>query len=88
MEVTESLYYAEVKLLSKYCNTCLDNKMKDKIMLFLLKKTLYDNATTLGITEDADRYYVELLNLLDMKTCNCDISSCKTCKDGYCELCK
>lgn len=88
MEITESLYYAEVKLLTKYCHNCLDGRMKDKIMMFLLKKTLYDNATALSLTEDADRYYNEMLNILDMKICNCTIDDCKNCKDGYCELCK
>ena len=87
MEKNESLYFAEVKLLTKYCHTCLDNKMKDKIMLFLLKKTLYENATELGLTDDADKYYTEMLNLLDMRTCSCTIDNCKSCEYGYCELC-
>lgn len=86
--IIESLYYAEIKLLTKYCHNCLDNKMKDKLIMFLFKKTLYDNATTLGLTEDANRYYNEMLNLLDLRTCECSVSDCKNCKDGYCELCK
>lgn len=88
MEVTESLYYAEIKLLTRYCHNCLDGRMKDKIMMFLLKKTLYDNAVALSFTEDADRYYSEMLNILDLKTCNCTIDDCKNCENGYCELCK
>lgn len=88
MEANESLYYAEVKLLTTYCHNCLDNKMKDKIMMFLLKKTLYDNAVALNFTDDAEQYYNEMLNLLDMRTCNCTINDCKNCKDGHCELCK
>lgn len=87
-EINESLYYAEVKLLTKYCHNCLDNKMKDKIMMFLFKKTLYDNAVELELTDDAQQYYIEMLNLLGMRTCNCTINDCNTCKDGYCELCK
>lgn len=88
MEMNESLYYAEIKLLTTYCHNCLDNKMKDKIMMFLFKKTLYDSATTLNLADDAEQYYNEMLNLLDMRTCNCTIDDCKNCKDGYCELCK
>lgn len=87
-DIAESLYYAELKLLKRYCQSCLDNKMKDKIMMFLFKKTLYENATTLGLTEDADRYYNEMLNLLDLRTCPCSKSECKNCANGYCELCK
>ena len=87
-EITDSLYYAEVKLLTIYCRNCLDNKMKDKIMMFLFKKTLYDNAISLGLQEDADMYYNELINLLDMKTCSCDIINNKCCENGYCQLCK
>lgn len=87
-DINESLYYAEIKLLTKYCHNCLDNKMKNKLIMFVFKKMLYDNATTLGLTEDATRYYNEMLNLLDLRTCECSISNCKTCEDGFCELCK
>jgi hypothetical protein len=90
-EITESLYFAEIKLLTTYCSNCLDSKMKDKLMLFLLKKTLYDNAVELGFSADAENYYKEMLNLLDLRTCGCDItkgSTCKTCANGTCELCK
>lgn len=82
----ESLYFAEVKLLKTYCQNCLDNKMKEKIMIFLLKKTLWDNAIELGFTEDADKYYNEMLLLLNMKSCN-PIINCKNCENGYCSLC-
>lgn len=88
MELNESLYYAELKLLTTYCHNCLDNKMKDKIIMFLLKKTLFDNATALGLEEDAKQYYDEMMNILDMKTCNCTINDCKSCKNGCCQLCK
>lgn len=84
----ESLYYAELKLLTTYCRNCLDNKMKDKIIMFLLKKTLYDNAITLQLEDDAKQYFDEMMNLLDLKTCNCTINDCNNCKDGYCRLCK
>lgn len=57
-------------------------------MMFLFKKTLYDNAVTLGLTEDSEMYLSELYNLLDMKTCACDINNCKDCENGYCQLCK
>lgn len=87
-EDAESLYYAEIKLLTTYCRNCLDNKMKDKIIMFLLKKTLYDNAITLQLEDDAKQYFDEMMNLLDLKTCNCTINDCKNCKDGYCRLCK
>lgn len=87
-EIIDSLYYVEVKLLTTYCKNCLDSKMKDKIMLFLFKKTLLDTATALDLQEDADMYYNELINLLDMKTCSCDIINNKCCENGYCQLCK
>lgn len=86
----ESLYLAEVKLLTRYCHNCLDNKMKERIMMFLFKKELYDNATKLGLTEDAEMYYKEMLNLLGMRTCNCTINcnTCKNCSNGLCTICK
>ena len=72
-EINESLYYAEIKLLKSYCSNCLDNNMKELIMMFLFKKTLYDNATALGLTEDADLYYKEMLNMLNLRKCDCNI---------------
>ena len=74
----ESLYLAEVKLLTRYCHNCLDNKMKERIMMFLFKKELYD------------MYYKEMLNLLGMRTCNCTINcnTCKNCSNGSCTICK
>lgn len=86
-DVSESLYFAELKLLRTYCHNCLDNKMKDKLIMFLFKKVLYDNAVSLNLVNDANIYLSELYNLLDMKTCNCSINN-KTCENGYCELCK
>lgn len=84
----ESLYYAEVKLLTTYCNSCLDNKMKDKLTMFLFKHMLWDNATKLGFTEDAEMYYNEMLNLLDMRTCKCSINNKNCCENGTCSICK
>lgn len=88
MNVNELLYYAELKLLTKYCHNCLDNSMKNKIMMFLFKKTLYDNAVALKLTEDAEKYYNEMLNLLNMRDCDCSIDNYKSCSNGYCQLCK
>lgn len=82
----ESLYYAEIKLLTFYCQACLDKKMKQKLMMFLMKHTLWRNALDLGFTADAEKYYNEMLILLDMKTCDAK-PNCKNCQDGYCALC-
>lgn len=81
----ESLYYAELKLLTTYCKPCLDNKMKDKLLLYLFKQTLYNRATELGLEEDAEQYYNEMLNLLDMRKCECSINN--KCENGYCSIC-
>lgn len=77
----ESLYYAQIKLLMTYCRTCLDNKMKEKLMMFLFKYTLWETATELGFTDDAEQYYNELLLLLGLKGCSSDML-CKTCENG------
>ena len=47
-------------------------------------------AKKLGLTEDADMYYKEMLNLLGMRTCNCTINcnTCKNCSNGSCTICK
>lgn len=82
----ESLYYAEIKLLMKYCQPCLDNKVKETLMMFLFKKTLYDNATTLGFDDDAEKYYNEMLALLNLRGCNKKIE-CKKCENGQCSIC-
>lgn len=82
----ESLYYAQIKLLMTYCQTCLDKKMKEKLMMFLFKKTLFDNALLLGFTDDAEQYYNEMLLLLEMKGCSNEII-CKKCEYGKCTIC-
>ena len=56
--------------------------------MFLLKKTLYDNAVELQLEDDAKQYFNEMMNILDLRTCNCTINDCKNCTDGYCRLCK
>ena len=59
-------------------------------MMFLFKKTLYDNATELGLTEDADLYYKEMLNMLNLRKCDCNImcNCCYKCGNGTCTICK
>lgn len=88
--MNESIYYAEVHMLRKYCHSCLDDKMKERIMMLLFKNTLYDNATKLGLTEDAQMYYNEMLNLLDLRSCDCNIDckTCNNCSNGSCAICK
>lgn len=81
----ESLYYAEIKLLTKYCQHCLDNKTKQRLMMFLFKKTLWENALALGYEEDADQYYKEMLRLLNVA--NCNDKPIDNCEYGYCALC-
>lgn len=82
----ESLYYAEIKLLTTYCQNCLDNKMKEKLMMFLFKRVLWQNAVSLGFEEDAERYYNEMLLLLNMTSCGVKLN-CNNCANGYCSLC-
>ena len=53
-----------------------------------VRDLLYDNAITLQLEDDAKQYFDEMMNLLDLKTCNCTINDCNNCKDGYCRLCK
>lgn len=64
----ESIYYAEIKLLNKYCSTFPNETLKKRIIMYLFKKMLYDNATELELTDDASIYYTEMLNILNMVT--------------------
>ena len=93
----ETLYNAEVQLLRKYCHNCLDNKTKDKLVMFLFKMMLLENAEELGLSEDAKKYEIEILSLLNLtpNCCNtCGTAAvnkinCNTCcENGYCAICK
>lgn len=67
----ETLYNAEVKLLTTYCHNCLDNKMRNKIIMFLFKMTLLENAEELGLPKDVARYQQDILRLLGLGCSNC-----------------
>ena len=42
------------------------------------------------LTEDADLYYKEMLNMLNLRKCDCNImcNSCNKCGNGTCTICK
>lgn len=84
----EDIYYAKLKFLTTYCSSCLDSCMKDKLMMLLFKESLYYTAIKLGFDEDAEKYKTEILNLLNLRTCDCTTTGCKNCSNGYCELCE
>lgn len=90
----KELYYKQVELLTNPCSTCLSKHNKERIMLFLLKKELFDYALEHNMDERIF-YYIDIARMLDIDfkysskfTDNSVLinNKCKCC-ENCCSLC-
>lgn len=81
------LYNAEIKMLRKYCQTCLDDRQMQLLMLIVFKRQLLEQAITTAHNKEALQFYLDLCKLLNVnintKTVN---TGCRTCVNGVCKL--
>lgn len=81
------LYNAEIKMLRKYCQTCLDDRQMQLLMLIVFKRQLLEQAIATSHNKEALQSYLDLCKLLNVsintKTVNI---GCKTCINGVCKL--
>ena len=83
----KNIYSKLTDLLTLYCNTCLDNKQKEKILVCAFKLQLIEYA------EANDPYNVDQLWESISRTLGVgeskNISACNKCKcaNGVCSLC-
>lgn len=91
------IYHAEIRKLHSYCQTCLDDRTMQDIMLIVFKRQLLESALTGQHYKDAMQLYADICRLLDISTrkdldfirynsncCACD--KCSTCCNGVCKL--
>lgn len=85
-----TLYEAEIKMLRSYCNTCLDDKQMQKVMILVFKRQLLEQAITTSHNKEAMQYYLDLVRLMGVnvnKKCdNNGCQECKVCFNGMCSL--
>lgn len=89
----KELYYYKVNLLTKHCDTCLDDKQMDKVMMCCFESHLLEYALEHKLIDDAIDYLYSLNKLLDISDnmeC-CKHSRCKNCfrhncVNGICKL--
>ena len=85
-----TLYEAEIKMLRSYCNTCLDDKQMQKVMILVFKRQLLEQAIDTSHNKEAMQYYLDLVRLMGVnvnKKCdNNGCQECKVCFNGMCSL--
>lgn len=85
-----TLYEAEIKMLRSYCDTCLDDKQMQKVMILVFKRQLLEQAIATSHNKEAMQYYLDLVRLMDVnvnKKCdNNGCQECKVCFNGMCSL--
>lgn len=85
-----TLYEAEIKMLRSYCNTCLDDKQMQKVMILVFKRQLLEQAIATSHNKEAMQYYLDLVRLMGVyvnKKCdNNECQECKVCFNGMCSL--
>lgn len=76
-----TLYEAEIKMLRSYCNTCLDDKQMQKVMILVFKRQLLEQAITTSHNKEAMQYYLDLVRLMGVNVNKkCDNNGCQECK--------
>ena len=82
-----TLYTAELKMLHCYCNTCLDDKQMQKIMILVFKRQLLEQAIATAHNKEAMQYYLDLVRLMGVKVNKkYEGNGCKMCSNGMCSL--
>ncbi|YP_010509966.1 hypothetical protein OJM13_gp13 [uncultured phage cr82_1] len=85
-----TLYEAEIKMLRSYCDTCLDDKQMQKVMILVFKRQLLELAIATSHNKEAMQYYLDLVRLMGVnvnKKCdNNGCLECKVCFNGMCSL--
>lgn len=85
-----TLYEAEIKMLRSYCNTCLDDKQMQKVMILVFKRQLLEQAIATSHNKEAMQYYLDLTRLMGVNVSKTNegngCQECKVCFNGMCSL--
>ena len=82
-----TLYNAEIKMLHSYCNTCLDDKQMQKIMILVFKRQLLEQAIATSHNKEAMQYYLDLTRLMGVNVSKTNEGNgCQKCINEVCSL--
>lgn len=62
----KTLYHAEIRALNKFCDTCMDDKQMQLIVLLTFKRQLLEQAIQCGHWKDALQLYMDLARILNI----------------------
>lgn len=62
----KALYHAEIRALNKFCDTCMDDKQMQLIVLLTFKRQLLEQAIQCGHWKDALQLYIDLARILNI----------------------
>lgn len=73
------LYHAEIRMLNTFCDTCLDDKQMQLIMLLTFKRQLLEQAIQCVHYKDALQYYLDLCRILNIYVAKKDYGYNRRC---------
>ena len=73
------LYHAEIRMLNTFCDTCLDDKQMQLIMLLTFKRQLLEQSIQCGHYKDALQYYLDLCRILNIYVAKKDYGCNRRC---------
>lgn len=73
------LYHAEIRMLNTFCDTCLDDKQMQLIMLLTFKRQLLEQSIQCGHYKDSLQYYLDLCRILNIYVATKDKNKYGSC---------
>lgn len=73
------LYHAEIRMLNTFCDTCLDDKQMQLIMLLTFKRQLLEQSIQCGHYKESLQYYLDLCRILNIYVATKDKNKCGSC---------
>lgn len=73
------LYHAEIRMLNTFCDTCLDDKQMQLIMLLTFKRQLLEQSIQCGHYKESLQYYLDLCRILNIYVAVKDKNKCGSC---------
>lgn len=87
----KALYHAEIRALNKFCDTCMDDKQMQLIVLLTFKRQLLEQAIQCGHWKDALQLYMDLARILNIYIAKKDhgysSTGCNSCLKYYDSSC-
>lgn len=86
-----ALYHAEIRMLNTFCDTCLDDKQMQLIMLLTFKRQLLEQSIQCMHYKDTLQYYLDLCRILNIYVAKKDYGTsskgCNSCLKYWNDTC-